>query len=40
MYVCDSCYKDRYFNKLADIETNLPTITLPVKDDDKCMGVI
>ncbi|CAK93478.1 unnamed protein product (macronuclear) [Paramecium tetraurelia] len=39
-YVSDSCYRDRYFNKLADIETNLPTITIPIKNEDKCMGAI
>ncbi|CAD8109757.1 unnamed protein product [Paramecium sonneborni] len=39
-YISDSCYRDKYFNKLADIETNLPTITIPIKNDDKCMGAI
>ena len=39
-YVSDSCYRDKHFNKLADIETNLSTITIPIKNDDKCMGVI
>ncbi|CAD8193425.1 unnamed protein product [Paramecium pentaurelia] len=39
-YISDSCYRDKYFNKLADIETNLPTITIPIKNEDKCMGAI
>ncbi|KAM3145954.1 hypothetical protein pb186bvf_001932 [Paramecium bursaria] len=35
----ESCYKDKFYNNLADIDTNLPIITMPIIND-KCQGVI
>lgn len=39
--ISESCYKDKYFNKIADLETQKPVITLPVKlISEDAVGVI